>query len=372
MGQKPIYVTEPHLPPLDEFVPYLQEIWDKKCLTNFGPFLRSLEDALGEYLAVEHINLVSNGMAGLIAAIRALELTGEVITTPYSFVATSHSLFLNNVTPVFVDVLPDTLNIDPSKIEAAITDKTTAILAVHCYGLPCDIDAIQEIASRHRLKVIYDAAHAFGVKFRGESILNAGDLSVLSFHATKVYNTFEGGAVIVRDVETKINIDRFASFGYEDEVTVSSIGTNCKMSEFNAALGLLQLKYVDQAIAQRKKIHDTYLEGLKHISGISTLPPAPDCTSNYSYFPVLVDKNFPLSRDALYQRFRQEDIYVRRYFFPLISEFPMYRHLPSARPENLPIASAESGKILCLPIYPSLQECQVERVLHVIHESART
>lgn len=372
MEDKPIYVTQPYLPPLDEFVPSLREIWDKKCLTNFGPYLRKLEAALTEHLSIAHINLVSNGTAGLVAAIRALEISGEVITTPYSFVATSHSLLWNNVTPVFVDVSPDTLNIDPSKIEAAITEKTTAILAVHCYGLPCDVDAIEQIASRHRLKVIYDAAHAFGVKTQGRSILDFGDLSVLSFHATKVFNTFEGGAVISHDIETKQKIDRFSSFGYEDEVTVSGFGTNCKMSEFNAALGLLQLQYIDDAIGKRKKIDESYHEGLKNISGISTPASPQSHMGNYSYFPILIEESFPVSRDRLYQRFKQKNIHVRKYFFPLISDFPMYRHLPSSAPENLPVANNAAKKVLCLPIYPTLQDCELQRVLDVLHESAHT
>jgi len=371
MDDKPVFVTEPYLPPLEDFIPYLQEIWGKKCLTNYGPYHQQLEQQLSAYLQVEHISLLSNGTAGLIAALRAHEIEGDVITTPYSFVATSHSILWNKLNPVFVDILPDTLNIDPDKIESAITPRTTAILAVHCYGYPCNVKAIEEIATRHRLKVIYDAAHAFGVKTQGKSLLKHGDFSVLSFHATKVYNTFEGGAVISPNLEMKQRIDRLASFGYEDEVTVGSLGTNSKMSEFNAALGLLQLKYIDDAIERRGKVHQAYLHGLEGIAGIRCLTLPPDCTGNFSYFPIEVENSFPLSRDALYHQFRKSNIYVRRYFYPLITDFPMYRHLPSAAPDNLPIATMASRQILCLPIYPALQDDDLRRVLNVIYESAR-
>ncbi|QDL39144.1 DegT/DnrJ/EryC1/StrS family aminotransferase [Rhodoferax sediminis] len=362
----PIYVTQPYLPPLEEFIPYLQEIWDKKMLTNGGPFHQQLEKALCDYLGVKHLALFSNGTLGLITALQALRVTGEVITTPYSFVATAHSLLWNGIKPMFVDVDPNTLNLDPARIEAAITPHTTAIMPVHCYGHPCDVQAIQKIADNYNLKVIYDAAHAFGVQDEGGSVLRHGDLSVLSFHATKVFNTFEGGAIICPDAKTKLRIDQLKNFGYVDEVTVVAPGINGKMSEINAAFGMLQLKHVDQALARRKSIDATYREALKNVRGIRCLQDAGEQVANYSYFPILVESDYPLSRDALYQKLKDSNIYARRYFYPLISDFPMYRGMPSAHRENLPVASAAAQKVLCLPIYPALNPPDWQRVIDIV------
>ncbi|MGZ8546854.1 MAG: DegT/DnrJ/EryC1/StrS family aminotransferase, partial [Sulfuricurvum sp.] len=322
---KRIYVTQPYLPPLDDFIPYLQQIWDSKILTNGGPFHQQLEEALCDYLGVKHISLFTNGTLALVTALQALRITGEVITTPYSFVATAHSLLWNGIKPVFVDIDPVTLNLDPSKIEAAITPQTTAILPVHCYGHPCDVKAIEEIADNYNLKVIYDAAHAFGVKDEGGSILRHGDLSVLSFHATKVFNTFEGGAIISPDAKTKQRIDHLKNFGFVDEVTVVAPGINGKMSEINAAFGLLQLQHIDNAIKQRKEIDKMYRNALCDINGITLLHEKSEQASNYSYFPILIEDEFSLSRDELYQQLRDNNIFARRYFYPLISDFPMYR-----------------------------------------------
>ena len=354
MKKEIIYVTKPDLPPLDEFLPYLQKIWDSKILTNGGPFHAQLEEQLCNYLGVKHVSLFTNGTLALVTALQALRVTGEVITTPYSFVATSHALLWNGIKPVFVDIDPTTLNLDPSLIEAAITPQTTAIMPVHCYGNPCDFDAIQKIADNYNLKVIYDAAHAFGAKCHCGSVLNHGDLSVLSFHATKVFNTFEGGAIICPDAKTKNRIDQLKNFGFVDEVVNVAPGINGKMSEFNAALGLLQLKYIDKALAKRKEIDTVYRKLLSGIKGVQLLGATVSEGSNYSYFPILIDGEYPISRDELYQKLKLNGIYARRYFYPLISDFPMYRSLPSAQANNLPVAVAASKKVLCLPIYPSL------------------
>jgi len=363
---KPIYVTQPYLPPLEEFMPYLEEIWANKILTNGGPFHQQLEQALCDYLGVKHICLFTNGTIALVTALQALRITGEVITTPYSFVATAHSLLWNGIKPVFVDVDPNTLNLDPAKIEAAITPHTTAIMPVHCYGHPCDVEAIQKIADNYNLRVIYDAAHAFGVKDKNGSVLNHGDLSVLSFHATKVFNTFEGGAIICPDAKTKIRVDQLKNFGHVGEVTVVAPGINGKMSEFNAALGLLQLKYIDQAIARRKAIDAGYRERLKNVKGIHCLNDAGEKVANYSYFPILVDADYPISRDELNQKLKDSGINPRRYFYPLISEFPMYRGLPSANRDNLPVATVASSQVLCLPIYPDLEISAVDEIANFI------
>lgn len=363
---KPIYVTQPYLPPLEEFIPYLEQIWENKILTNGGPFHQQLEKALCEYLGVEHIALFTNGTIALVTALQVLRVTGEVITTPYSFVATSHSLLWNGIKPVFVDINPDTLNLDPSKIEAAITPQTTAIMPVHCYGHPCDVEAIQKIADNYNLKVIYDAAHAFGVKDEKGSILNHGDMSVLSFHATKVFNTFEGGAIVCPDAKTKVRIDQLKNFGHVGETTVVAPGINGKMSEFNAALGLLQLKHLEKAIARRGEIDAAYREQLKEIKGIHCLNDAGEKTANYSYFPVLVDSDYPITRDELYQKLKENGIHPRRYFYPLISDFPMYRGLPSAHRENLPVATKAAQEVLCLPIYPDLEMEIVEKITQFI------
>ena len=362
MSEEPIYVTRPSLPSLEEFIPYLEKIWDNKILTNSGPFHQQFEEALCEYLDVEYISLFTNGTIALVTALQSLRITGEVITTPYSFVATAHSLLWNGIKPVFVDIGPNTPNIDPTRIEAAITPQTTAIMPVHCYGYPCDVEAIQKIADIYNLKVIYDAAHAFGVQDKSSSLLIHGDLSVLSFHATKAFNTFEGGAIACPDAKTKQRIDHLKNFGFVDEVTVVAPGINGKMSEFNAALGLLQLKYIDQSIALSKEIDAAYRGQLAGTKGIKCLNSASETGTNYSYFPILVEPDYPLSRDALYQKFRDNNIFARRYFYPLISDFPMYRGLPSAHKENLPVATATAQQVLCLPIYPGLDMSAVDEI----------
>ncbi len=363
---KPIYVTQPHLPPLEEFIPYLEKIWESKQLTNNGPFHQQLEQALGEYLGIEHIALFTNGTIALITALQALRITGEVITTPYSFVATSHSLLWNGVKPVFVDIDRDTLNLDPARIEAAITPQTTAILPVHCYGRSCDVEAIQAIADNYNLKVIYDAAHAFGVRDAGGSILRHGDLSVLSFHATKVFNTFEGGAIVCPDAKTKTRIDHLKNFGHASEVSVVAPGINGKMSEINAAFGLLQLKHVDKALARREAIDSAYRDRLKDVKGIQCMQLDRQHVFNFAYFPILVEPDYPISRDDLYLKLKSHGIHPRRYFYPLISEFSMYRGLPSAHQDNLPVASSAAQKILCLPIYPDLDHVQIDFISSLI------
>lgn len=365
-----IYVTQPNLPPLEEFIPYLRKIWDSKVLTNGGPFHQQLEQALCDYLGVKHLALFTNGTIALVTALQALRITGEVITTPYSFVATAHSLLWNGIKPVFVDIDPKTLNLDPSKIEAAITPQTTAILPVHVYGHPCDVEAIQQVADKHNLKVIYDAAHAFGVQCHCGSVLNHGDLSVLSFHATKVFNTFEGGAIVCPDAKTKQYIDQLKNFGFVDEVTVVAPGINGKMSEVNAAFGLLQLDHMDQALARRKEIDTSYRIQLAEVKGIRCLGDAGERVANYAYFPILVESDYPLSRDALYQNLRDHNIFARRYFYPLISDFPMYMALPSAQRSNLPVAAGAADKVLCLPIYPALERADQARVVSVVRGGA--
>lgn len=362
----PIYVTRPFLPPLAELQPYLEQIWENRQLTNAGPFHQQFEQALCEYLGVDHISLFANGTLALVTALQALRITGEVITTPYSFVATAHSLLWNGIKPVFVDIDPATFNLDAEKIEAAITPQTTAILPVHVYGRPCATDRIQQIADTYGLKVIYDAAHAFAVEDAGGSILRHGDLSILSFHATKVFTTFEGGAIISPDEKTKKRIDYLKNFGFADEVTVVAPGINGKMNEFQAAIGLLQLKYVDSALEQRAGIDQRYRELLADIPGIRFLPHPDSKRHNYSYFPILVEPEYPLTRDELYRRFRENNIYVRRYFYPLISEFPMYRALPSAKP--LPIAKKVADQVICLPIYPNLDIAMIGDICHFIVE----
>jgi dTDP-4-amino-4,6-dideoxygalactose transaminase len=367
-NQKPIYVTQPYLPPIEEFTPYLQQIWNNKILTNGGPFHQNLEKELCDYLGVKHISLFANGTIALVTALQALRVNGEVITTPYSFVATAHSLLWNGIKPVFVDIDPQTLNLDPAKIEAAITPQTTAILPVHCYGRPCDVDAIQRVADRYNLKVIYDAAHAFGVKCHCGSVLNHGDLSVLSFHATKVFNTFEGGAIVCADEKTKQRIDHLKNFGFVDEVTVVAPGINGKMSELIAAFGLLQLKHVDAAIERRREIDQSYRAGLKGVKGITCLKSEEAAATNYSYFPILIDTDYPINRDELYQTLKVQSIYARRYFYPLISDFPMYRSMSSANRNNLPIASRAAEQVLCLPIYPALKEEDQQRIIDFISQ----
>lgn len=362
MKEQPVYVTRPHLPPLEEFLPYLEQIWRNRILTNSGPFHQGLEAALCTYLGVNHISLFTNGTVALVTALQALRITGEVITTPYSFVATSHSLLWNGIRPVFVDVEAETLNLDPERVEAAITPQTTAIMPVHCYGRPCNVEALQRIADIYNLKIIYDAAHAFGVRLPSDSLLAHGDLSVLSFHATKVFNTFEGGAIVSPDAKTKHRIDHLKNFGFVDETVVIAPGINGKMSEFNAALGLLQLQHIDQAIARRRDVDAAYREVLENIPGIRCLQDAPGVVSNCAYFPILVQSDYPITRDELYLLLKRSNIHPRRYFFPLISEFPMYRGLPSAHRENLPVATRAAQQILCLPIYPDLPRSTIEAI----------
>lgn len=366
MPKKITYVTQPFLPPLEEFMPYLEKIWANKILTNNGPFHQQLERELCDYLGVEHIALFTNGTIALVTALQSLRITGEVITTPYSFVATSHSLLWNGIKPVFVDIEPDSLNIDPKKIEAAITPQTTAILAVHCYGHPCNVDAIQRIADTYNLKVIYDAAHAFGVKCHCGSVLKHGDLSVLSLHATKVFNTFEGGAIICPDLKTKIRIDQLKNFGHVGETNVVATGINGKMSEFNAALGLLQLKYIDKAIQKRKEIDNAYRKGLAGIKGVHCVGDSGELIANYAYFPILIGSEYPLDRDGLYEKMKENGVHPRRYFYPLISEFPMYRGLPSSYRDNLPVANQVASQVLSLPIYPDLSLEKVDEICRFI------
>ncbi len=369
MSEEDIYVTQPFLPPLEEFTPYLEQIWANKILTNGGPFHHQLEQALCDYLGVKHLALFTNGTVALITALQALSITGEVITTPYSFVATAHSILWNSNVPVFVDVEPTTLNMDPTKIEAAITPSTSAILPVHCYGNPCDVSAIQTIADKYNLRVIYDAAHAFGVQDAGGGILRHGDLSVLSFHATKVFNTFEGGAIVCPNAKTKQHIDHLKNFGFEDETSVVAAGINGKMSEVNAAFGLLQLKYIPKVLQRRAEIDARYRHALKDVKGINYLPNAGQTAANYAYFPVLVEPGYPLSRDALYRKLKTCGIFARRYFYPLISDFQMYRELSSASRDRLPVAAIAAEHVLCLPIYPTLADSQVDKIVSIIsHE----
>lgn len=366
-NKKVITVTSPLLPSLEEFMPYLQDIWDRKWLTNNGHYHKELEKALCEYLKVPYISLFTNGTLPLMCALQALRITGEVITTPYSFVATTHSLWWNGIKPVFVDIDPVTGNIDPDKIEAAITPRTTAIMPVHVYGNPCDTQRIQEIADKYGLKVIYDAAHAFGVEVNGESVLNAGDMSTLSFHATKVYNTIEGGALICHDEQTKKRIDYLKNFGFAGETTVIAPGINGKIDEVRAAYGLLNLKQVDAAIEVRHQVAVRYREALRDVKGIRVMEDIPGVRHNYAYFPIFIDaEEYGMTRDELYFKMKEQDVLGRRYFYPLISEFSTYRGLDSARPENLPIAHRLADSVICLPMYHNLTDNDVERILELI------
>lgn len=366
-NEKKIYVTQPNLPPLDKFVTYLEDIWESKWLTNKGKYHQLFEQALCDYLGVKYCSLFSNGTLALIVALQALRIGGEVITTPYSFVASTHALHWNGIKPVFCDIKASDCNLDPDKIEALITPKTTAIVPVHVYGHPCDHEKIQRIADTYGLKIIYDAAHAFGVRAGGDSILNNGDLSILSFHATKVFNTAEGGAVVTDDKKLKERIDYLKNFGFANEVTVVAPGINGKMNELQAAYGLLQLEIVDKEIALRKKIARFYREQLKDIPGITLFPEQEGITYNYSYFPMLIDeKTFGCSRDRLYELMREQNIYARRYFYPLISQFPAYRGLPSAVPQNLPAAERITREILCLPLYGQLENHDREQVVYIV------
>lgn len=369
MDNKMITVTSPLLPDLQAFTEDLQKIWDSKWITNNGSFHKQLEAALADYLGVPYVSLFTNGTLPLITALQALRITGEVITTPYSFVATTHALWWNGIKPVFVDIDPKTGNIDPEKIESAITPKTTAIMPVHVYGKPCDTRRIQEIADQYGLKVIYDAAHAFGVKVDGESILKAGDMSTLSFHATKVYNTIEGGAMIMHDAQTKKRIDYLKNFGFANEVTVVGPGINSKMDEMRAAYGLLNLKQVDAAIEARHQVAIKYREALRNVEGITFFDDMPGVKHNYSYFPIFVDaKKYGMTRDALYEKMKAANVLGRRYFYPLISDFSTYRGLESARPENLPNAHQMADSVICLPMHHALSEEDINRILSTIVE----
>ena len=367
MEDKQITVTSPLLPDLDEFNDLLKRIWDKKWITNNGSFHKELEAALCEYLKVPYISLFTNGTLPLMCALQALRITGEVITTPYSFVATTHSLWWNGIKPVFVDIDPETCNLDPDKIEAAITPKTTALMPVHVYGKPCDTGRIQAIADTYGLKVIYDAAHAFGVEVNGKSILNAGDMSTLSFHATKVYNTIEGGALVYHDEKTKKRIDYLKNFGFADEVTIVAPGINGKMDEVRSAYGLLNLKQVDAAIEGRKQVAVKYREGLRNIKGIRVMEDMLGIRHNYSYFPIFIDtEEYGMTRDELYFRMKEWNILGRRYFYPLITEFSTYRGLESANPVHLPVAVKMADSVICLPMYYGLTENDIDKILNCI------
>ena len=367
MNKDIITVTSPLLPNLDEFTESLKEIWESKWITNNGQFHQKLEAALAEYLKVPYVSLFTNGTLPLLTALQALRITGEVITTPYSFVATTHALWWNGIKPVFVDIDPSTGNIDPQKIEAAITPRTTAILPVHVYGKPCDTEAIQAIADKYGLKVIYDAAHAFGVEVNGESLLNAGDMSTLSFHATKVFNTIEGGAMVMHDEKTKQRIDYLKNFGFANEIEVVGPGINSKMDEIRSAYGLLNLKQVDAAIAARQKVAVAYRKALRNVDGISFWDDMPGVRHNYSYFPIFVDaEKYGMTRDELYMKMKDQGVWSRRYFYPLISEFSTYRGLESSRPENLPNAHMMADTVICLPMHHALTEEEIDKIKNTI------
>ena len=367
MSNNIITVTSPMLPPLEEFVPFLERIWDNKWITNNGEFHQQLEKALCEYLGVEYLSLFTNGTLPLITALQAMHITGEVITTPYSFVATTHALWWNGIKPLFVDIDPSNCGMDPEKIEAAITPRTTAIMPVHCYGKPCDTERIQAIANKYGLKVIYDAAHCFGVKVNGKSILQEGDMSTLSFHATKVFNTAEGGALIVRDAETKKRVDYLKNFGFAGETEVVAPGINSQLDEIRAALGLLNLKRVDEAIEKRHQVAIKYREALRNVKGIRFFDDMPGVRHNYSYFPIFVNaEEYGMTRDELYFKMKEQGVLGRRYFYPLISSFSTYRGLPSAALENLPMATRIANEVICLPMHQSLSKEDVDRVLEIV------
>lgn len=362
-----IYVTRPNLPPLEKLHPYLEQIWQNKILTNNGPFHQQFEKELAKYLGVEHINLFVNATLALVVGLQALRITGEVITTPFSFVATTHALKWNGITPVFCDIEEKTMNLDPNKIEALITPKTTAILPVHVYGHPCDTKAIQDIADKYGLKVIYDAAHAFGIKMNDKNLLLEGDMSVLSFHGTKLFTTFEGGAIISKDQKLKKRIDFLKNFGFADELTVIAPGINAKMNEFQSVIGLLSLDIVEEEIAKRRKVAEIYFEFLKDIKGIKFFDKFDNFEYNYAYLPILIDeKEFGVSREKIYDELKKNNIYSRRYFYPLISNMPTYRSLPSATRENLPVANRIGEQVLCLPIYGNLQAEVVKKICDLI------
>ena len=362
--EKPIYVTEPSLPPLDEFIPYLEKIWANKWLTNNGEFHRKFEAALAEYLGVKYVSLFTNGMIALQIGMQALRITGEVITTPFTFAATTHAIHWNNCKPVFCDIEPETFTLDPDKVEALISPRTTALMPVHVYGNPCHHEKLQKIADTYGLKLFYDAAHVFGVKKDNVSICNWGDLSMLSFHATKVFNTFEGGALITNDAEMKKRIDFLKNFGFANELTIVAPGSNGKMDEFRSAFGLLQLQKVDGEIEKRHQVTIRYREALQDIPGIKVLQDIPGVRHNYAYFPILVDKKkYGINRDELYDKLKAQNIYSRRYFYPLCSDFPTYRALPSAKHRNLPVAVKSANQVLCLPIFADLTKKAQEKII---------
>lgn len=366
---KKIYVTQPSLPELKELIPYLEQIWQSKLLTNNGPFHVQLEKEIATFLGVKFVSLFTNGTLALLTAIQTLKIAGEVITTPYSFVATTNSLWWNKLKPVFVDVDPVYGNMDPNKIEAAITPKTTAIMPIHVYGNPCEVETIQKIADIYGLKVIYDAAHVFKNKYKKTSILNFGDLSTMSFHATKPFNTMEGGAIICHDKKIKKRIDFLKNFGFANETTVMAPGINSKMNEMQAALGLLQLKHYDSYIEKRKIIANIYQKKLESAKGIKLISLNKYTTDyNYPYFPIFIEEIFGLTRDELYTKFKEKNIFTRRYFYPLISNFSTYRGLPSANPKNLPNAYEMAQKVLCLPIYANLEPLIANKIADIILE----
>jgi dTDP-4-amino-4,6-dideoxygalactose transaminase len=365
----PVYVTRPFLPPLAELLPLLEEIWESRILTNMGPIHERFEAALATYLEVPYVSLFNNATNALMVALRTLKAEGEVVTTPFSFVATAHTIRWAGSSVVFADVDPTTFNVDADSIAAAITPRTVAILPVHCYGHACDVDRIRTLGERHGLTVVYDAAHAFGVKLRGESLLKHGDLAVLSFHATKVFNTFEGGAIVSRDRETKAQIDRLRNFGIVDQHSVSSVGLNGKLNELQAAVGLVQLRHVDDAIAKRRKADQRYRALLESVSGIRPVDPAPGEEPNAAYFPVVIQDDFPVDRDRLYELLNERGIYSRKYFDPLLSDLPMYRSLPSAAPGNLPNAHRMARRVLCLPMYPDISDGVIARVIACLREA---
>lgn len=362
----PINVTRPFLPPFAEFLPLLEDIWERRWLSNHGPYHQQFQSALADYADSPNLSLTANGMLALETAIEAAELSGEVVTTPYSFVATPHAIVRSALTPVFADIREGDLNIDPDAVEQCITERTSAIVAVHCYGTPCAHDRLQEIATRYGLKLIYDAAHAFGVRENGLPIVARGDFSILSFHATKAFNTFEGGAVIAGSKDGKTAVDRLSNFGILDEVTVERVGHNAKMNEFSAALGLLQLAHFETAREGRRRVHSRYRGRLKNVAGIQLFETPPGVDPNYSYFPVLVTDEYPMSRDALYDHLKANQILSRRYFYPLLSNLPMYRILESANPDKLPVAQRAARQILCLPIYHDLPEADQDRIIDLI------
>ncbi|MDR4989261.1 MAG: DegT/DnrJ/EryC1/StrS family aminotransferase [Bacteroidales bacterium] len=370
--RKPIYVTRPALPPLEEYTELLEQIWDKRILTNNGPMHKQLEEELASYLGVNYVSLFANGTLAQITALQALRISGEVITTPYSFVASTHSLWWNNIKPVFSDIEGAYCNLDPEKIEAAITPHTTAIMPVHVYGNPCSVERIRDIANVYGLKVIYDACHTFDVRINGEPVLNYGDLSVMSFHATKVFNTFEGGAIICHDEHMKKRIDFLKNFGFAGETTVVAHGINAKMNEMQAALGLLQLKRIKENIEKRRQVCEQYRERLTGTGGVSFLSDIEGVQHCYSYFPVFIDASlYGMSRNDLYDKLKEQGIYGRRYFYPLISQFPAYRGHESALPGKLPVAEKKTEQVICLPLYPELEPEAVDHICSIISKNRR-